>query len=174
MGLALGGEAGKRLCKLLRMPTSARTLLRILRHENDREKNPVRVLGVDDWAMCKGRTYGTILVDLERHRPIDLLSDRNATTLATWLQCHPEVQIIRNRFGVSIQTSQRVKRVVRKDREFRVKYSVYTAKGIRLRRLHEYSTSHAARSASTFMQEPFLNEPSRWSNRVCLILTWLT
>jgi transposase len=94
VGLALGGEAGERLCMQLHLPTSATTLLRILRYENDHEKSPVRVLGVDDWAMCKGRTYGSILVDLERHRPIDLLPERDAATLASWLQQHPEVEIV--------------------------------------------------------------------------------
>lgn len=56
-------------------------------------KSP-RVLGVDDWAYRKGRTYGTIIVDLERAQVIDLLPDRKAATLATWLQAHPDIQIV--------------------------------------------------------------------------------
>jgi transposase len=53
-----------------------------------------RCLGVDDWAFRKGKTYGTILVDLERHQPVDLLPDRTAATLTAWLQAHPQVEII--------------------------------------------------------------------------------
>lgn len=37
-----------------------------------------RMLGVDDWALRKGYTYGTILVDLEKHQVVDLLPDRGA------------------------------------------------------------------------------------------------
>jgi transposase len=51
-------------------------------------------LGVDDWAFHKGHRYGTILVDLERRQPGDLLPDRESATLAVWLTTHPGMQII--------------------------------------------------------------------------------
>ena len=76
------------------MTVSGDTLLRIMRATSAPPLPPRQILGVDDCAFRKGRTYGTILVDLERHCPIDILSDSTAETLANWLREHPRVQII--------------------------------------------------------------------------------
>ena len=60
----------------------------------------MRILGVDDWAWKKGQTYGTILVDLEKRCPIELLADRKEETLTAWLRTHPEIEVIsRDRGG---------------------------------------------------------------------------
>ena len=94
LSLAFGGEPTSRALKCLDIHVSGDSCLRFIRKSS---KGPVitpRVLGVDDWAKCKGRTYGTILCDLERHCVIELLPDRDAKTLSSWLETHPGIEII--------------------------------------------------------------------------------
>lgn len=84
-----GGEAGARLLRALGTPVSHDTLLRLVRNAPEKETNTPRVLGIDDWAKRKGQSYGTILVDLEAHKPVDLLADRSAELVAEWLRTQP-------------------------------------------------------------------------------------
>jgi transposase len=94
IGFALGGEAGARLARDLGMLTSPDTLLVHIRRAVLPQAMTPHVLGVDDWAKRKGHTYGTILVDLERRRVIDLLPDRETKTLAVWLKAQTGLAVI--------------------------------------------------------------------------------
>lgn len=94
VGAALGGEAGARLLQRLAMPASADAVLCLVRRMALPEPEPPRVVAVDDWAKRRGRTYGTIVVDLERRRVIDLLPDRTSTTVADWLRQRPGIEVV--------------------------------------------------------------------------------
>jgi transposase len=94
IGMALGGEAGARLAARLRLPTSASTLLRLVRAAPPPHTPALEAIGVDEWAWRRGHRYGTILVDLMTHRVVDLLPDRSAATVAAWLAQHPTITVV--------------------------------------------------------------------------------
>ncbi|HEY6411593.1 MAG TPA: ISL3 family transposase [Ktedonobacteraceae bacterium] len=100
LGCATSGEAGARVAEQLGMPVTAARLIRSLRQVVIPPPSAVRIVGIDDWCWKRGQTYGTILVDLERRKPIEVLPDRQAETVEAWLRLHPEIEVVsRDRGG---------------------------------------------------------------------------
>lgn len=83
VSFALGGEPGARLLRELGVVVSGDTLLKHIRSLTFEESAVPRILSVDDFSFRRGRSWGTVLVDLERHRLVDILPDRNSETFAS-------------------------------------------------------------------------------------------
>jgi len=94
LGVALGGRPGARIAFGMGIKIGRDALLAQVRSAETAQSGTIRVLGVDDFAFRKGQSYGTILVDQERRRVVDLLPDREAATLANWLGGHSRIKIV--------------------------------------------------------------------------------
>jgi transposase len=100
LSVVLAHEAATRLARVLFLPTSVATLRRQVERQPVSPDAPPIAIGLDDFAFRRGHTYGTVIVDLESHRIIDLLPDRTTATVEIWLRAHPGIRIIsRDRAG---------------------------------------------------------------------------
>ena len=100
IGLATGGRLGVRVTDRLGIQTSRHTILRRIMALPTEPVGQVTELGIDDFSFKRGRTFGTLLIDLQRHQVLDVLPDRKAETAATWMKSHPEIRVVsRDRGG---------------------------------------------------------------------------
>lgn len=100
IAILMGGNAGEKLCRAVKITASSSTLIRLIHSRQLPTPQPTNAVGIDDWAFKKGINYGTVIVDLNEHRVIDLLADRESHTVETWLKDRPEVNIVsRDRFS---------------------------------------------------------------------------
>lgn len=94
IGMNVCARTTEQVLQLAQIGVSDTTVNRLIRDLPDPEAASIRVLGVDDWAKRKRHAYGTILIDHERQRVVDILSDREAESIQKWLEKHPEIEII--------------------------------------------------------------------------------
>lgn len=100
LGLALGGRPAAGFAKRLMLPVSKDTLLRVVRRRSRPPADPLRVIGIDDWAWRRNHRYASIICNLERRRIVTLLPDREPATAHAWFAAHPTIAIVaRDRGG---------------------------------------------------------------------------
>lgn len=100
LGIALGGRPAAAFADRLMMPVSNDTLLRVVRRRTTDQTDELSIIGIDDFAFRRGQTYGTIVCDLERRKPVTLLPDRGLDTSRAWLAEHPSISVVaRDRGG---------------------------------------------------------------------------
>lgn len=93
-GISASSNSASRLLSLLGIPVSSSTILRDLHRLHPSSYAKVREVGVDDWAWRKGVTYGSLIIDLQEGRPIDLLGDRETDSFREWMQSHKLVKLV--------------------------------------------------------------------------------
>lgn len=100
LGLALGGRPAGSFARRLMLPVSKDTLLSVVRRRSRPPADPLKVIGIDDWAWRRNHRYASIVCNLERRRVVTLLPDREPATAQAWLAAHPTIAIVaRDRGG---------------------------------------------------------------------------
>ncbi|WP_083922647.1 ISL3 family transposase [Deinococcus aquatilis] len=93
--LEIGASSGQRIGRVWGVQRSRTTSLRVMRRMTPfQPPTTIKRIGVDDFAFKRGACYGTLIIDLETGKPIEVLRDRTATTLAAWLQQHPDIELV--------------------------------------------------------------------------------
>ena len=89
--IEMSARKGSHISSLSLLPQSASTCLRIVKNMKVPDPVGLKVIGVDDWAKRKGINYGTIIVNAETNRPVDLIDSRDREDVVKWLSGHPSI-----------------------------------------------------------------------------------
>jgi transposase len=107
LGFATSGQAAARLAPQLGMSGSPSTILRQIKATVVPPAAAATKVGLDDFAFRRGLCYGTMIVDLETHRVLDLLPDRTAATVSAWLKDRPWIVLISRDRGAEYAAAAR-------------------------------------------------------------------
>lgn len=100
IGLATGGRLGVHVTDRLGVQTSRQTILRRTMALPTEPVGQVPQMGIDDFSFRRECKFGTIIVDMQTHKVLDVLADRTAETSAAWMAAHPEIELVsRDRGG---------------------------------------------------------------------------
>jgi transposase len=94
IGLATGGRLGGRVTDRLGILTSRQTIVRRIMALPTEPAVPVIELGIDDFSFRRGRSFGTVLVNLQTRQIIDILASRKAESVAEWTASHAEIRLV--------------------------------------------------------------------------------
>jgi len=91
----LGGCPCKELARRYRL--SERTVFRwtFERSRGGRPRKLGRALGIDEYSRRKGHRYNTLIVDLDRGKPIATFKGRRAEDVIAWFQGRPQAELDR-------------------------------------------------------------------------------
>lgn len=94
LAFSLSAEAASKIARQYGIPTSADSFLYLIRKEEISPIMEPTIIGIDDWAMKKGKRYGSIVCDLRTRKPIALLASRTVQEVSNWLQSYPSIQVV--------------------------------------------------------------------------------
>jgi transposase len=166
IGLATSGRLGARLGDRLGMQASWMTILRRVMARPSASVKQVVELGIDDFSFRRGRTFGTILVDMQSHQVIDLLPDRKVETVSTWIRAHPEIRLVsRDRGGDYASAVARAAPQARQcaDRFHLQKNLGEVLEGVLAHHLAAHRNRQAEKSKATPLEDVPSNQPPKLS-----------
>jgi transposase len=166
IGLATSGMLGTRLGERIGIRTSWMTILRRIMARPAAPVERVVQLGIDDFSFRRGRTFGTILVDMQSHKVIDLLLDRKVETASAWMSAHPEIDLVsRDRAGdyASAAKASAPQAVQCADRFHILKNLGEALEGVLARHLAAYRRGQTEKFSATPLSDAQSKQPPKLS-----------
>lgn len=75
-------------------PTSSSSCLRLIKKTDIPINQNCKAIGIDDWTKHKGVNYGSIIVNSQTHKTIDLINSRSESDIITWLSRNPSIEYV--------------------------------------------------------------------------------